>query len=151
MPPRVPIVFVFVVTYFAAAAGAGPEALDRAYALPTPPLLEGALQGLLQSVAELLGRPAPAAAARPFALELTAGEALALAAAIGALPDSAWRPAQTAIDRLISLTAMAVTLAAPAFEPALLTPGYAILMALSLGDGVAALGAWRRERREAAA
>lgn len=136
-------------TYFVVAFGVGVETLDRAFAPPTPPFLESALQGLMQAVAEALGRAVPDAASRPFALEMTTGETLALLAAMGALPDAAWRPARTLIDRALSLIAMCVALGALALEPGLLTPGYAILMALSIGDGVAALGAWRRERRRA--
>ena len=147
MPPRLPVVFAFVLTYLAVAFSVGFEALDAVWRVDAPAWLDGALNAVLLGAAEALGRAAPEAAGRTFAITLTTADGLALLAAIAALPDAALRRPRALSDRALSLLALLATVAPLAIAPALLTPGYAILCALMLGDAVAAMGGWRSERR----
>lgn len=114
MPPRLPVVFLFVVGYFAAVIGGGPEAPLRE---PPPELW-------------------PFAAA----LSLSLGEALVFVAAALALVDASWRPACTAADMTISFVCAGVAVGAVWAFPVLLTSSYAALAALAIGDALAAAG-----------
>lgn len=112
MPPRVPIVFLFVVGYFAVVAGGGVTAPAR-----TPP---------------------PEMWPLGDRLALTLGEALALGAATLALLDAAWRPARTWADFAVSALCAGVAIGALWLEPQLLSGPYAVLAALAIGDAAAA-------------
>lgn len=118
MPPRIPAVFVFVALYFAAALGGGSESLQM-----QPPVGDG--------------ETAP-----------TLAQILGFAAAAVALPDAAWRPARTALDRLVSWTTAALAVAPVLIEPSLYVTGYGVLLALAIGDGVASLGMRRQIKRK---
>lgn len=124
MPPRIPVVFLFVATYFAVVWGGGTSAPGR----------EAILISFVQApdwFTRFFGLPG---------LRLSYADVLALLAAVMALPDAAMRPSRTAIDRLLSVICAGVAIGALALQPLLTTPAYAILLALSLGDAIAALG-----------
>ncbi len=106
--------FLFVVGYFAVVAGGGSAAPMRA---PSPEIW-------------------------PFAeaLPLSLGEGLALAAAALALVDAAWRPARTGLDAALSISCAGVAVGALWVAPELLSSSYAALLALAVGDALAALG-----------
>lgn len=125
MPPRVPIVLLFVVVYFAALVGGGPAAL---------------------------GMAAPESV-WPFGdrLALTVGESLAFAAAAAAMVDAAWRPARGWTDATVSVAVAALTVGALWLRPDLLSSNYAVLSALAVGDALAALGRPGAARRRAEA
>ena len=128
MPPRIPVVFLFVAAYFAVVWGGGASAPGReALAIGFSGLSDWAPAWL----ARWVGLPE---------LRLAYADLLALGAAILALPDAAMRPSRTALDRLLSLLCAGAAVGALALEPLLTTPGYAILVALGLGDALAALG-----------
>lgn len=135
MPPRIPAVFAFVVLYFAVIAGGGTEAplwaVDPAF-WPG----ERALQTWPPAILTVVVEP-------------TFAQAAAFLGAAVALPDAAWRPARSWGDTAISWACAAVAIGAIAVEPAFFSSGYGTLMALSIGDAVAAVGIRRRVRRAA--
>lgn len=172
MPPRIPAAGLFVACYVAAVVGGGPEAAFRAITLWDPEIAravfgafgfdEGdraAVLARLASPGETSGEAAgdAVAAAQDWAAEawrrmwtgrlwLSIGETLALAAAVMALPDAAWRPARRWADLVVSAALAVGFTAAFAVYPAMLTASSAVLAAILWGDALSACG--RRSRDE---
>lgn len=143
MPPRIPVVAVFVALYIAAVSGAGFDAINRFVDIWSAPLADWALGGL---GLERPGPDAPEWLRRLWTgrLWLSLGDAFALGAAILALPDASWRPARRGVDRLVSCLVALGAGAAMALEPGMITPSFSVLAALAAGDAAASLGAFSR-------
>lgn len=124
MPPRLPMVLVFLACYFSVIAGGGIEALSRVIAAPAPDFI--------------------ARSAGVEEMRLTVAEMIAALAAFCAAPDAALRPARTVWDRLGALFVAALAIGAAIVAPAAATVGYGVLMAIAIADAVAALLRWRR-------
>ena len=140
MPPRVPMVAVFVAVYFAVAIGGGDGALTKPFA--EVPL---SLAGLELAIASLIGAaPALGEAGETVWLPLRTDQALALASASGAVLDAAWRPARTLADSVISIMIATVAVTAAGVWPEAATPAYAVIAALAVGDAGAAVRLRRR-------
>lgn len=160
MPPRIPAVGVFVACYLAAAAGGGAEAVFRVVTLWDPEIARAVFgwfgwgEGERAEIAEALraahGGAEPTATGAWLAetwgrlwtgrLWLSLGEVLALAAAVCALPDAAWRPARRRADMAASGVVAAGVVAAFAANPALLTASSAVLAAIAWGDFLSSCG-----------
>ena len=141
MPPRVPMVAVFVAVYFAVAIGGGDGALMKPFA--EAPL---SLAGLELAIAGLIGvQPTSDQLAAVVWLPLRTDQALALASASGAVLDAAWRPARTLADAMISIVIAAAAVAAAGLWPEAATPAYAVIAALAVGDAGAAIRLRRRQ------
>lgn len=146
MPPRIPVVAVFVACYLAATLGDGYEAVWRTVDLWN--------REIAASMLGFLGFEPPAQFSAVWEarlwtgrLWLSLGDALSLGAAVLALPDAAWRPARRRIDRALSVGAAAVCFAAMLLETGFVTPAFSVLTALAFGDAAAALGGFRGTRR----
>lgn len=128
MPPRLPVAFAFVVIYFAVAVGGGAEALGwRAFDIS---LIAPDFSGADIFTATV--------GAHHIELDLTIAEALALIAAPLALIDAAWRKPRSGLEVGTAWVCAAATVFAPALWPETATGGYAALLALVLGDAIAA-------------
>lgn len=134
MPPRIPVVFLFVVIYFAVAWGGG-------VAAPSRELAAVSFTGMPRWFDDLFGLPT---------LRLSFADVLALGAAVLALPDSALRLTRSGWDRLMSLICAGVAVGVLALEPLLFAPGYAILLALCFGDVLGSFGQAIRPSRKPA-
>lgn len=146
MPPRVPLVAVFLLCYAAAVFVGGPTSVDAFVELWSPERARGLL-GAAGYAEPPAGAPEALARVWTGRLWLSLGDALALGAAVAALPDAAWRPARRTVDKLVSMAAAAAAMAAMIVAPVLATPAYSVLAALVVGDAAAALGFRRREAR----
>lgn len=121
MPPRIPIVLLFVAVYFAAVIGGDAGA-------PARPFLAIPIEALgLTGAGETL--------------RLTLGEALALVAASAALLDATWRPARTRWDAFFSFGTAALAIYALWTNADAATSAYGLIAALAIGDALASLRA----------
>ncbi len=139
MPPRIPVMLVFVVVYFAVVIGGGFDAPAMRVVLWSPEIANAMGAG---QDAFGIGARWPVLGARILEgwLYLRVDESLAFLSAALALPDAAWRPARSFYDRWISVGVAALALAMLTIEPQFLTPAFGVLAALAVGDALAALG-----------
>lgn len=130
MPPRVPIVAVFVLAYFMTAIGAGASPEAAAVTLPI---------GALASVFSGDGL----AVAGAGGIVTSVGQLLGVAAVGFAVIDAAWRPMRTNLDKIISMMVFLVLVAGVIMRPDVASASLGVIAAAAFGD---MLGAARRRR-----